>query len=130
MDSVDFDKNIPLMEEYDPVTWPILAMISPNSLDFLDRMLASDEAFLEFINIWLHPPKYIFCGATGSIFGLNPTKYRSILCMFLDIIRYIWKHVYKLGYPSVKMHLNLLQSKISIGPNLLEIGGSTDSFGR
>ena len=92
MDSVDLDQNISLMEEYDPITWPILAVRSPSSLDFLDEILSSDETFLEFINIWLYPPKDIFRGATESIFGLNPPKYRRILCMFLDLIRYIWKH--------------------------------------
>ena len=60
MASADLDQNIPLMEEYDPVTWPILDMRSPSSLDFLDRILSSDEANLEVINIWLNPPKDIF----------------------------------------------------------------------
>ena len=95
MDLVDLDQNIPLMEEYDPVTWPILAVRPPKSLYFLHRILSSHKTTLETINIWLCPPKDIFCGATASIFGLNPPKYRSILCMFLDIIRYIWKHAYR-----------------------------------
>ena len=95
MDSAYVDQNCPLMEEYDPVTWTILAMRYPNSLDFLDKILSSNETILEFINTWLYPPKYIFRGATGSIFGLNPPKYRRIICMFLDIIRYIWKHAYR-----------------------------------
>ena len=30
----NLDQNIPFMEEYDPVTWPILAMRPPISLDF------------------------------------------------------------------------------------------------
>ena len=95
MVSVDLDQNIPLMEEYDPVTWSILVVRSPSSLDFLEIILSSDEAILEVITIWLHPPKDIFCGATRSMIGLNPPKYRSILCIFLDIIRYICKHAYR-----------------------------------
>ena len=94
--SLDSDQNIPLMEEYDLATWPIFSVRSRNSLDLLHEILSSDETILEIINIWLYPPKDIFCGATRSIFGLNPPKYRSILCMFLDIIRYIWKHSYRL----------------------------------
>ena len=47
----DLDQNIPLMEEYDPVTWPILAVSSPISLDFLDKILSSGETILEVINI-------------------------------------------------------------------------------
>ena len=65
----DLDQNIPLMEEYDPVTWPILTVTSPSSLDFLDRILSSDEEILEVINIWLHTPKDIFCGVTRIIIG-------------------------------------------------------------
>ena len=95
MASMDLNQNVPLMEEYDLVTWPILVVRSPSSLDFLDIILSSNEAILEVINIWFHPPKDVFCGATGSIFSLNPPKYRSILCMFLDLIRYIWKHAYR-----------------------------------
>ena len=95
MDSTALHQNLPLKEEYDPVTCPILALRSSISLNFLEIILSLDEAILEVINIWLHPPKDIFCGATGSIFGLNPPKYRSILCMFLDIMRYIWKHAYR-----------------------------------
>ena len=91
----NLDQNIPLMEEYDLVTWLILAVRSPSSLDFLHRILSSDETILEIINILLYPPEDIFHGATGSIFGLNPPKYRRILCMFLDLIRYIWKHAYR-----------------------------------
>ena len=83
------------MEEYDPVTWPILVLRSSISLDFLNGILSSDEEILEFINIWLHLPKDIFCGATRRIFGLNLAKYRSILCMFLNLSRYIWKHAYR-----------------------------------
>ena len=93
--STDLDQNIPLMEEYDQVTWPILAMRSPFSLDFLDKILSSDETILKVISDWLHPPKDIFCGGNGRIIGLNPPKYRSILCMFLNLIRYIWKHAYR-----------------------------------
>ena len=85
----DLDQNLPLMEEYDLVTWTILAVSSPNSLDFFEGILSSDEAIFEVINIWLHPPMVIFCGATRSILGLNLAKYRRMLCMFLDIIRYI-----------------------------------------
>ena len=40
MDSTYLDQNIPLMEEYDPVTWPILVVNSPNSLDFLEEILS------------------------------------------------------------------------------------------
>ena len=43
MASENFDQNIHLMEEYDRVTWPILTVTSPSSLDFLDRILSSDE---------------------------------------------------------------------------------------
>ena len=86
------------MEEYHLVTWPILAVRSPNSFFFLDKMLSSDEAILEVINIWLHLPNEIFCGATRSIFGSNPSKYRSILYMSLYIIRYIWKHAYRFRF--------------------------------
>ena len=43
MDLAYFDQNVPLMEEYDPVTWPILTVTSPSSLDFLDRILSSDK---------------------------------------------------------------------------------------
>ena len=89
MASTDLDQNLPLMEEYDLVTWPILVVRPPISLDFLQIILSSDEAILEVINIWLHPPKDIFYGATEIIIGLNPTKYTSILFMFLDLIRYI-----------------------------------------
>ena len=64
--STDLDQNLPLMEEYGPFTWPVLAVRSPSSLDFLDGILSSDEAILEVINIWLHPPKDIFCGAIGA----------------------------------------------------------------
>ena len=46
MASTDLDQNIPLMEEYDPITWPILAMISPNSLNFLHGILSSNETIL------------------------------------------------------------------------------------
>ena len=88
------DQNLPLMEEYDLVIWTILVVISPISLDFLGEILSLDETILEFINIMLHPLKDIFCGATWSMIGLNSPKYRSILCMFLDLIRYIWKHAY------------------------------------
>ena len=95
MASTYLDQNLPLMDGYDPVTWGILVVISPSSLDFLEGILSSNEEILEVINIWLHPPKDIFCGATRSIIGLNPLKYRSILCMFLDLIRYIWKHAYR-----------------------------------
>ena len=98
MDSEDLNQNIPLMEEYDPITWPILVVTSPNSLDFFDIILSSNEANLEVINIWLHQPKEIFCGATRIIFGLNPPKYRSLFCMFLDLIRYIWKHAYRFRF--------------------------------
>ena len=42
MASTDLDKNIPLMEEYDPGTWPILVVISPSSLDFLEVILFLD----------------------------------------------------------------------------------------
>ena len=80
MDLADLDQNIPLMEEYDPVTWPILAVRYPSSIDFLNIILSLDETILEIINIWLYPPKDKFCGAIGSIFGLNPPKYRSIIC--------------------------------------------------
>ena len=41
MDSTYLDQNIPLMEEYDPFTWTILAVISSNSLYFLDKILSS-----------------------------------------------------------------------------------------
>ena len=98
MDLADLDQNIPLMEEYDSVIWLILAMRSPSSLDFLDKILSSDEAILEVIKIWLHLPNEIFCGATRSIFGSNPSKYRSILYMSLYIIRYIWKHAYRFRF--------------------------------
>ena len=64
MDLVDLDQNLPFMEDNDAANWPIFVVISPNSLDFLDGILSSDEAILEFIKIWLHPPKDIFCGAT------------------------------------------------------------------
>ena len=93
--SAYFDQNLPLMEEYDLVTWPILAMSSLDSLDFLDIILSSDGTILEVMNIWLHPPKEIFCGPTGTIIGLNPPNYRSILYMFLNLIRYIWKHAHR-----------------------------------
>ena len=43
MASTDLDQNLPLMEEYDPVTCPILTVTSPRSLDFLHRILSSDE---------------------------------------------------------------------------------------
>ena len=89
MASVDLDQNLLLMEEYDLVTFPILVVRSPSSLDFLHRILSSDETILEIINIWLHPPKDIFFGATRSICGLNPPNYRRIPFMFLDLIRYI-----------------------------------------
>ena len=92
--SVHLDQNILLLEEYDPVALPILVVSSPNSLDLLDKILSSYETILEFINVWFHQPKDIFCGATKSILGLNPAKYQSILCMILDIIRYIWNHTY------------------------------------
>ena len=36
MASTNLDQNIPLMEEYDPTTWPILVVNSPSSLDFLE----------------------------------------------------------------------------------------------
>ena len=94
MDSTYLDKKIPFMEEKDLVTWPILAVRYPSSLDFLDTILSSDEAILEVINIWLHPPKDIFYGTTGIILSLNLAKHRSILCMFLYLIMYIWKHAY------------------------------------
>ena len=55
MASVFLDQNIPLMEEYDLVTWPILVVISPISLDFLDGILSSYETILEFINILFVP---------------------------------------------------------------------------
>ena len=51
MVSADLDQNLPLMEEYDPVTWPILVVISPRSLYFLDKILSLDETILEVINI-------------------------------------------------------------------------------
>ena len=95
MASVDLDQNIPLMEEYDPVIWPILVVSSPNSLEFLEVILSLDESILQVINIWLHPPKEIFYGSTQSILGLNPPKFSSILCMFLDLIKNIWKHAYR-----------------------------------
>ena len=60
MDSEDLNQNIPLMEEYGPVIWPILVVRSPNSLDFLDGVLSSEEAILEVIIIWLYPHKDIF----------------------------------------------------------------------
>ena len=69
MASTDLNQNVPLMEEYDPVTWRILVVISPSSLDFLDGILSSYETILEFINIWSHPPKDIFCGVTRIIIG-------------------------------------------------------------
>ena len=97
MDSENLDQNIPLMEEYDPVTWPILVVSSHSSLDFLYGILSSNETILEIINIWLYPPKDIFCGATRIILGLNLHKYKTILCMFLDLIMYIWKHEYRLS---------------------------------
>ena len=56
MDSTYMDQNIPLMKEYDLVTWPIFIVSSPSSLDFLEGILSSDEEILEVINIWLHPP--------------------------------------------------------------------------
>ena len=112
------------MDGYDPITWPILAMRSPNSLDFLEGILSSDEAIFEVINIWLYPPKDIFCGATGSILGLNPLKNKSIIDMFLDLSVIFGSMHIGLGYPSVKMYLNLFQPKIAIGSNLLENGGS------
>ena len=40
MASSYLDENIPLMEEYDPVTWPILAMRFPSLLDFLHGILS------------------------------------------------------------------------------------------
>ena len=40
MDSTNLDQNIPFMEEYDPVTWPILVVNSPSSLDFLEEILS------------------------------------------------------------------------------------------
>ena len=60
MDVVDLDQNIPLMEEYDPITWPILVFSYPISLDLLEGILSLDYEILEVINIWLHPPKDIF----------------------------------------------------------------------
>ena len=42
----DLDQNLPLMEAYDPVTWLILAVRSPSSLDFLDIILSLDEEIL------------------------------------------------------------------------------------
>ena len=40
MASTNLDQNIPFMEEYDPVTWPILVVNSPSSLDFLEEILS------------------------------------------------------------------------------------------
>ena len=42
MDSADLAQNIPLMEEYDPATWPIFSTRSPISLYFLDKILSSN----------------------------------------------------------------------------------------
>ena len=93
--SADSDQNIPLMEEYDSVTWPIWAMGSPSSHDFLDYILSSNEYIPEVVNIWLYPPKIIFRRATGSILDINLPKYRSMICIFLDLIWYIWKLAYR-----------------------------------
>ena len=49
MDLTDLDQNLPLMEEYDLVTWPILALSSPISLDILEGILTSYETILKFI---------------------------------------------------------------------------------
>ena len=49
------DQNIPLEEECDPVTWPIVVVISTNSLEFLEGILSSDESILEVIKFWLNP---------------------------------------------------------------------------
>ena len=95
MVSTYLDQNIPLMEEYDLLTCHILVVSYPNSLEFLEVILSLDESILQVINIWLHPPKEIFYGSTQSILGLNPPKFSSILCMFLNLIKNIWKRAYR-----------------------------------